>query len=295
MKKKDYILLIFLIILSLTGLVLHLRLQVHPVSAAASPIRDSREEVQLPILMYHGITEDPGKVGEYFILADTLETDLKWLQENGYTTVSMGQLLAYTKSGAKLPEKPVLLTFDDGYCNNYTLAFPLLQKYNAHAIISVIGAESDLSSGTIYHDGSHCNLSWGEVAFLAGSGLVEIGNHTYDMHDTNGPGGRKGADRISGESMEAYRKALTDDLTKNQTQIETATGHPSPIFAWPFGEYPTDGSANPILKDLGFQATLTSYQKMNTIKQGDPDSLFNLKRFLRTPDFDLAQKLTQQD
>ena len=294
MKKKDYILLGFLLVLALTGLAIHLKLQLHPASAAAAaPVLDSRETVELPVLMYHGITDDPKKVGEYFILASALESDLAWLRDNGYTTVSMGQLMAYTESGAKLPEKPVLLTFDDGYCNNYTLAFPLLQKYNAHAVISIIGSESDISSGTIYHDGAHCNLSWGEISFLANSGLVEIGNHTYDLHSTSGPGGRKGADRISGESMEAYRRALTDDLTKNQALIETATGHPSLIFAWPFGAYPTDGSANPILKDLGFKASLTSYQKMNTIERGNPDSLFSLKRFLRTPDFDLAGKLTR--
>ncbi|MCI8610113.1 MAG: polysaccharide deacetylase family protein [Firmicutes bacterium] len=294
MKKADYILFVFLLILAITGLAIHMKLQTQPV-AAASQIQDSRDTVALPILMYHGITDDKSRVSEYFILDDTLEADLKWLKDNGYTTVSMGQLLAYVEDGAKLPEKPVLLTFDDGFCNNYTLAFPLLQKYHAHAVISIIGAESDISSNTIYRDSNHCNVSWGEVSLLSGSGLVEIGNHTYDLHKTKGKGGRVGADKLKGESMEAYGQVLTDDLGKNQSMIETATGHPALVFAWPFGAYPTDGSANQILKDLGFRASLTSYQKMNQIEKGNPDSLFSLKRFLRTPDFDLAAKLTETE
>ena len=59
------------------------------------------------------------------------------------------------------------------------------------------------------------------------------------------------------------------------------------IFAWPYGAYPSDGSADPILKELGFKMTLTSYQKVNTVYQGEPDSLFGLKRFLRDPGFDM--------
>ena len=291
MKTKDILLAAFLLILAITGLYIHCKLPAAAAAAMESAVKDSRETVQLPILMYHGITGDPSKTGEYFITADTFEKDLKWLRDHGYTTISVKQLADYAKNGARLPENPVLLTFDDGYRNNYTLAFPLLQKYNAKAVISLIGSESDLSSDTVYRGDADTggNITWGEAALMVQSGLVEIGNHTYDLHRNKG--GRKGADKLKGESDESYRKVLMEDLGHNQDLIAAATGQPALLFAWPFGAWPTDGSADPILKDLGFAGSLTSYQIMNTIRRDDPDSLFGLKRFLRTPSFVLSEHI----
>lgn len=291
MKKKDILLALFLLVLTMTGLYLHFRLPQVASAAMESALKDSRETVELPVLMYHGIVSDASRASEYFITDTALEEDLKWLQDHGYTTVSVKQLTDYVQRGAKLPEKPVLLTFDDGYRNNYTLAFPLLQKYHAKAVISVIGSESDLSSGTIYRgdEVSGGNITWGEAALMVQSGLIEIGNHTYDLH--RNAGGRKGADRLEGESDDAYREVLTKDLGHNQDLISAATRQPALIFAWPFGAWPSDGSADPILKDLGFSGSLTSYQIMNTIRREDPDSLFGLKRFLRTPSFRLSEHL----
>lgn len=232
-------------------------------------IADNRGEVELPILMYHGITNDPSKVGDYTILTSTFESDLSWLRDNGYTTISANQLIDYVEKRSTLPAKPVMLTFDDGYENNYTLAFPLLKKYNMKAIISIIGSESHIHP---------------EVAM---SNLIEFGNHTYNLHSNDG--GRKGADKIPGESQENYAKVLTEDLQKNQELIKDITGYYPMVFTWPYGAYPMDGSANQILKDMGFKMTLTSYQIKNVIEQGNPDTLFGLKRFLRTPGFDISK------
>jgi len=293
MKREDWLLVIFILVLTGTMFFLHMHLPEKAAQAMAAPVRDSRAEVSLPVLMYHGITDDPEKVGEYFILAEDFEKDLQWLQDHGYTTVSFQQLADYAEKGSWLPEKPVLITFDDGYYNNYEKAFPLLQKYNARAVISLIGSESDLYTGQLYRPEGGGNVTWGEAADMADSGLVEIGNHTYDLHNNDGvsAGGRTGADRLPGESPEDYRAVLLSDLGKNQQKIAEATGSPALVFAWPYGAWPTDGSADSILKELGFKGSLTSYQIMNTIRAGDPDSLFGLKRFLRTPDFVLEEHL----
>ncbi len=230
-------------------------------------IADARAQIELPILMYHGITEDTAKVNEYTILASTLESDLAWLKDNGYTSISSAQLIDYVEKGNTLPSKPVMITFDDGYENNFTLAYPLLKKYNMKAIINIIGKESN-----IYPD-------------VASSNLVEFGNHTFALHYNNSS--RKGANKMPGESQEDYAKVLAEDLLKTQEIVNDATGYYPVVFAWPYGAYPMDGSANSILKELGFKMTLTSYQIKNTIVQGDSDTLFGLKRFLRTPDFDI--------
>ena len=71
--------------------------------------------VALPIVMYHGLSEDPAAWGDYVISPAQFEADLRYLREQGYTTVTVADLLAYVDEGTALPERPVMLTFDDGY------------------------------------------------------------------------------------------------------------------------------------------------------------------------------------
>ena len=153
------------------------------------------------------------------------------------------------------------------------------------AVISVIGREADISSGDMYRKLSNSSLSWGEIALLSNSENVEIGSHTYNLHTTSK--GRKGADKKAGESQKDYEAVLKEDLTKSRDKITESSGISPVLFAWPYGAHPKDGSADKVLKELGFKISVTSYQKTNVIEKGNPDSLFGLKRFLRTPDFDM--------
>ena len=256
-----------------------------PIASSSVSLYDNRLAVDIPIIMYHGISDSGAKESEYFISKDRFESDLKWYRDNGYTTILPSQLYAYVTGEGLLPSKPILLTFDDGYCNNYTYAFPLLQKYNMKAVISIIGADSEISSGDIYRVPASCNLSWGEIALMASSGLVEFGNHTYDLHHISG--GRKGADQKSGESQDVYHEILLSDLTKNQEKIQAATGAAPLLFAWPYGAYPQDKNADSVLKDAGIVMSVNSYQRTSVVEQGNPYSLFGLGRYLRTPSFSL--------
>ena len=248
---------------------------------------DSRDSVEIPIIMYHSITADQASESEYVISAERFENDLIWLQENGFTSILPSQLADYVMYRTRLPAKPVILSFDDGYCNNYTLAYPLLQKYNMKAVIAVIGYETDLSSREIYRNSESCSLSWGEIAVMAKSGLVEFANHTWSLHKADA-GGRKGADKLPGEDFENYRQTLIDDIGKNQALLEKAAGKAPQVFAWPYGAYPMDGCADSVLKELGFDATFVSYQHTSSVKAGAPDSLYGLGRWLRTPSFDIS-------
>ena len=289
MKKFCLIMFLFLSALTISGFFVFNQ---KSTLAADSPalISDVRDSVNLPVLMYHGITDSPDRINEYNISTEMFESDLKWLGDNGFTSITANQLIKYASEGAALPSKPVLITFDDGYANNYSLAYPLLQKYHMKAVISVIGSQSDISSDDIYRDKFNSNLSWGEIAVMQSSGTIEIGNHTYNLHSTDN--GRKGAMNKEGESFDDYARTLKEDLLKTQDKVSIATGSAPVVFAWPFGEYPRDRSADEILKEMGFKITLTSYQKMNKVRKGCPDDLFGLKRFLRTPDFDMNKKQT---
>lgn len=256
-------------------------------SAVLPVVADTRPEVQLPILMYHKIAEETA-ADEYTITQKQFSRDLAWLKENGFTTVTTHQLIAYAESGEALPEKPVLLTFDDGYYNNYLYAVPLLAQNNMTAVFSVIGKEVEDVSGQLNRNPLGQSMNSGEVAELAKSNYAEIGSHTYDLHHIDT---RKGADRIAGESQDDYENTLLVDLQKNNDYIESVTGSRPLLFAWPYGAYPLDRSADKVLKEAGYKISVTSYQRMNTIEQGNPDSLLGLKRFLRTPSFDMNQIL----
>lgn len=297
MKKTNFFLTVFLVFLMGSGVLWGVGPCVGKVPvfshsgvsfAASAPSRlllDKRETLEIPIIMYHGITGSGGKESEYFISADRFENDLKWYRDKGYTTILPSQLYAYAEEGARLPSKPILLSFDDGYCNNYTYAFPLLQKYNMKAVISIIGSDSDIASEDIYRVPANCNLSWGEIALMAKSGLVEFGNHTYNLHRISG--GRKGANQKADESLEAYHEVLIADIAKNQEKIRSATGSAPLMFAWPYGAYPADDSGDIALQEAGLLMSVNSYQHISTIEQGNPDSLFGLGRYLRTPSFEL--------
>ena len=288
MKKTDYLLLAFLILLMGAGILSYIG-SCSRMASAQTPLSlsDSRASVDIPILMYHSISKDSSGENEYTVSQRRFEEDLKWLRDNGYTTVFPSQLVSYAKEGAMLPAKPVVLSFDDGFANNYLYAFPLLEKYNMKATVALIGVESDLGSGDIYRNQEYGNLSWGEVAVMARSGFIEFASHTYDLHSISG--GRKGADKKSGESEAAYRQVLTGELMKNQELIEAATGARPLTFAWPFGAYPADKSGDPILKDIGFEVTFTSYQHTSAVTRGEPESLYGLGRYLRTPSFDIKK------
>ena len=121
------------------------------------------EGKRLPILMYHAVGDDPWGIASLFVRPSELEKQLQYLKDNGYTTVTF-------EDADRLDEieKPVMLTFDDGYEDNYSLLFPLLQKYNAKATVFVITGEI----------GKTHYLTEKQIKEMSDSGLVSIQSHT---------------------------------------------------------------------------------------------------------------------
>ena len=258
-KKKRNILLLALAVLLLAG-----------AAAWALPIPPAGA-VKVPILMYHSVTDDPAKAGKYTVTAAEFEADMQWLSDNGYTTVFLSQLSDYEETGAPLPEKPVVVTLDDGYENNLTLVLPILEKLDLRATVSVVGSFSLDTADT------RCHLDLADVKTLADSGRVEIGSHTYAMHE-NKAGGRRGCRRMSGESAADYKAALTADLTENQTLLTENCGVTPTVFTYPYGF--VSPAARKVVKALGFKVSLTVFPGLNYLT-GNPDELYGLRRFNR--------------
>lgn len=234
-----------------------------------------KEGVQVPIVMYHSVLKDEKYHGKYVISPAEFENDILYLKEHGYTTILMEDLINYTKGG-ELPEKPVILTFDDGYYNNYLYAFELAKKYRVKFVISPIGRYTDLYSGTGEANAYYSHATWEQLKEMADSGLVEVQNHSYDMHEERG--GALGVKQRPGESDGAYRERLEADVNRAQEAFKTNLGTAPSTFTYPFGA--VSKTTPDIIKELGFSATLTCRETVSTVAR-DPESLYGLGRFLR--------------
>ena len=246
-------------------------------------------EVALPILMYHSILEDKSRLGRYVVSPTELESDLQYIRERGYTTVVMADLIRYVEEGVPLPEKPIMLTFDDGQYNNYLYAYPLLRRYAMKAVLSPVVKWSEEYSAMPKEQNraAYSYLTWEQLWEMAESGVVEIQNHSYAMHD-NSTGKRKGITKRAGETVESYQRVLEGDLQKAQTLL-TEKGIPIPTtLTYPFGAMCPE--ALPIIEKLGFRATLSCESRVNRITR-DEACLMDLGRYLRPSGKSSAQIL----
>jgi len=242
---------------------------------STQPASAESAAIELPILMYHFIVENKG---EHHISKKEFERDLKFLKQNKFNTIGMGELLEFVHNDKPLPPNPVMLTFDDGYYNNYVNAFPLLERYNMKAVINIIGDHTDIWSDNFYEDIDHGHITWEHIREMTDSGLVEIGNHTYSMHQNRH--GRRGCTRKDGERLFDYQRLFGRDVNKLQLRVFEECGFSPDVFAFPYHAVCDD--AITVLRILGFNAAFTGSGKSNTITPGDTDCLFNLRRTNRS-------------
>lgn len=233
----------------------------------AETIKSGEERVFLPIIMYHSVKDSREDLGTYVISADTLEEDLKWLEENGYETVFVEEVIDYVKHGGELPEKPVMITFDDGMLDNMQTAIKVMEKYGAKGVYSVVGS---------YCEGEYGYMDWSDISAFESSPLVEIQNHSYGMH---GLEGRRGSSRMKGEGFCQYITAFASDTSKMQILLEEKTGAKAKCYTYPFGIISEE--TIPVLENLGFEVSLTCYERENILTRGDSDCLYLLNRFNR--------------
>ena len=225
------------------------------------------------VLEYHNFTLDLAQATPYTMTLDALRRDLDWLRDHGYTTVLPRELAAgRLDSGEALPKRAVLLTFDDGYESNYTLAYPVLREYGAKAVISLITARIDGETAGF--------LSWPECRVMAGSGLVEFASHTNDLHLL---GDVKGIERLTDETQEDYAARVFSDLQKSVERIRIETGQTPTAFTYPLGNM--DEWAEDFLR-AHFAVTLAG-----GYAPARYDSLYRLPRYNITDDHPASEYL----
>ena len=238
------------------------------------PARATGESVALPIVMYHHVSEKPGNWNDYVVSPAELESDLCWLRDHGYTAVGVAELLAWADGRGEVPEKPCMITFDDGFESTMTLAEPLLAEYGFCGVVAVIGSVCEKFSGLDDHY-EYSNLSWEEARDMASRGIIEVQCHTWDLH-AQSP--RRGCAPLRWEDRESYQALLARDLSRWLDAAASRSVGFVPAIAYPYGAY-TDATEQTV-RALGFRAAFTCTEQINRLT-GDADELFDLGRFNR--------------
>lgn len=194
----------------------------------------SSKQFRVPILMYHYIeyVADPGdKIRiSLNVIPSVFESQLKTLKDAGYTFLTASDLDKILAGKGKLPAKPILLTFDDGYRDFYTDAYPILKKYNTKATQYVIAGFLDRPN----------HLLTSQLQEIVNDKLVEIGAHTMNHLWLKGLSEQK----------------VKYEITESRKQLQDLTHDPINSFAYPYGAF--DEQAVEIAKEAGFSDALST-------------------------------------
>ncbi len=187
----------------------------------------------LPVLMYHNVTTDLSLIhrdATLHITPQTLEEHFAALKEAGYNTISLDEYFAYRNGKGKLPQNPVLITFDDGYISNYEYAYPLLKKYDLKATIFIIASRVGATDTEFHH------FTWSEAVEMENSGHVEIESHSYSHPDF---------------STLTYAQTVLE-MRLAKYMIETNMNKECRFFAYPYGKM--NPSSTFVASQAGYKA-----------------------------------------
>jgi peptidoglycan/xylan/chitin deacetylase (PgdA/CDA1 family) len=208
------------------------------VPAAAAPAQEAvvppgRPTVRVPILMYHYIRVNPDprdKLGfNLSVTPGDFTRQMDWLAENGYHPVDLSDLRAYLLGHAALPSKPIVLTFDDGYRDVYTTAFPVLRAHHFKGVAYIV-------SGFV---NSPNNVTGEQVLEMDANG-VEIGVHTVSHADLT---------RLAGGDLHR-------EVFDSKAWLEGLLGHPVHDFCYPSGRF--NGAVVAAVQAAGFESATTT-------------------------------------
>ncbi|MBB6237209.1 peptidoglycan/xylan/chitin deacetylase (PgdA/CDA1 family) [Pedobacter sp. AK013] len=228
-----------------------------PVDVSKIKVADAKTILarkQVPILCYHQVRNwkpTDGKVGkDYIVEIQNFKDQMKMLADSGYHTILPDQLYAYLNTGAALPSKPIMLTFDDTDMDQFTVVRPTLDKLGYKAVYFIMTVSIGRKGKFVDY------MTKEQIKQLSDEGNV-IGSHTYD---------HKNFKKYAGKDWE-------EQLDKPTKKLEEITGKKMTEFAYPFGLWNAEGI--PELKKRGFRM---AYQL--STKRDEKDPLFTIRRII---------------
>ena len=229
--------------------------------------------MRLPVLMYHKVEDIP--TTDFLTISPAqLDAQIKYLQANGYTSIGLSELNEHLHTGKLLPKKPILITFDDGYLNNYTNAYPLLVKYNFKAVIFLTTG----FIGKTHPD--HAYFSVEDIQKMDPN-IIEYGLHTVN-HESY---------------TDLSVPDIQTDIEKTKRALETFGIPYQSSIAYTFGAFPRKDPIKKnqvfnIMKNAGLQSGFRIGNRINKLPIKNPyliqridvrptDSLSKFKRMCR--------------
>lgn len=257
-------------------------------------------------ISFHDVVDFKGDLDDDAITTDNLIGFFEWLKGNHWTAISLDDIENARQGIKPLPERAVLITFDDGNDSLYQRVYPLLLAFRIPIVASLVGAWMDTPAGGQISYGSlkisrSKFLDWERAREMQRSGLVEFASHSYDLHRAilaNPQGSEIGAAYtrayVKGQGYEdraSFRKRLAADLNRSRELMQRELGKAPRALAWPFGRYTGDGIE--VAKECGFSMALTVDREPADVKHP-----FSIGRYLPVHDSrlsSLVDSFTQLD
>jgi len=209
------------------------------------------EEITIPILTYHNFTKD--KSSSYDMNIIEFEKQMDYLAIHNYSVISLSELLAGLRAG-QLPLKPIVITIDDGFKSTYTLAYPVLKKYNFPATLFLY---------TDFIEKNSHSLTWEEIREMTRNN-IEIGSHTLSHCNL--------LKYNKNENYETYLARIRREIFLSKEILESKIGGKIKFFAYPYGAYSS------IIKDLAIQADYKGIVNVNSMNNTLNTHPFSLNR-----------------
>ena len=223
-----------------------------PKSLTASRGIDRVNGTKILVLNYHKVDNMDISLS---VLPKDFDRQMKYLKDNNFHTITPQEMYAALTEGVELPENPVVITFDDGYYDNYKYAYPILKKYGFKGTIFVVTSFLDR--------GQQGYITWGQAQEMESSGVINIESHT-----------------VTHSSMtEQTDEQLRYEMAESKRDIEQRLGKTVDFIAYPTGTFNLHIAS--LVKEAGYKGAFT-------IKYGNVDRASNLFALERVPIFHTA-------
>lgn len=208
-----------------------------------------RSQYVVPILMYHSVSPDAVPENRLSVSVISFNRQMHFLKRYNYNVITLEEFADLARKKEKIPPRTVILTFDDGYKDNFTYAFPILQRYGLRANMFIIVNEVGRPEGD--------RLSWDDIRIMRNSGLISFGSHCL------------GPEPLTNiESEEVRRREIFD----SRKMLEERLGRRVTAFSYPEGKF--NDRIKRMVMDAGYTVAVTT----NPGKEFPNDDLFALKR-----------------
>ena len=244
-NKLPFIFRLFIVLLILTFVIFYQNTSLNTSNTAYA------EETVIPILDYHNFTTKESS--SYKINIVEFEKQMDYLTSHNYSVISLSELLKGLKTG-QLPPKSIVITIDDGYKSTYTLAYPVLRKYNFPATLFLY---------TNFIEKNNGSLTWKEIREMT-SHNIEIGSHTLSHCNL--------LKYKKNENYETYLARIRREIFLSKEILESKIGGKVKFFAYPYGVY------SPMIKNLVIQAGYEGILNANSMNNTLIANPFSLNR-----------------